>query len=146
MHICSKYIFWYFPLVIHSGISVFCIHLFISVASLSCMEVNFLNQNWCMPLRPGGFPVCYLFKYYREPVWVYVHLKAFFEHWQLCFHVVYPFGFFVFGLSVPIFCSKIFLPLSLPVVDMASLILPLIVGRIFFPVFSILFGLVSVSF
>ena len=49
------------------------------------------------------------------------------------------------------FCSKILLPLSHPVVGMASPILLLIVGRIFSlfwerPVLSILFGLVLVFF
>ena len=44
-----------FSLVIHLGITVFCMHLFISIASLLCMEVNFLNRNPCMPSRPGIF-------------------------------------------------------------------------------------------
>ena len=32
-----------FPLVIHSGMSASCRHLFILIARLSWMEVNFLN-------------------------------------------------------------------------------------------------------
>ena len=44
-----------FPLVIHSGTSVSCRHLFISIASLSRMEVNIWNQNPCMPSGPGVF-------------------------------------------------------------------------------------------
>ena len=44
-----------FSMVIHSGISVFCMHLFIWVVRLSWMEVKFLNQNLCMPSRPEVF-------------------------------------------------------------------------------------------
>ena len=44
-----------FPSVIHSVFSVFCMHLFISVASLSWMKVNFLNQNPYMPSTPEVF-------------------------------------------------------------------------------------------
>ena len=101
-------------------------------------------------IKVSGFPFCYIFKCCLQPVGVYVHWGTFFENLQLCFHVVYPYGFFCDDLSAPIFCSKI-LPLSHLVVDMASSILPLIVGRIFFvvlerPVLSKLFGFVSVSF
>ena len=54
---CLGWSFWIkvvFPLVIPSGIAVFCMHLFISVASLLCMEVKFY-QNPFMPSRPGFF-------------------------------------------------------------------------------------------
>ena len=86
-------------------------------------------------IKARGFPVCYLFCVALSPS-AYVHPRAFFEHSQLCFQVVYSFGFFYYDLSVPIFCSKIFLLLSHPVLDMASTILPLIVGRIFFRCFG----------
>ena len=42
-----------FSFVIHSGISISCWHLFISIAGLSGMDVNFLNQYPCMPSWPG---------------------------------------------------------------------------------------------
>ena len=44
-----------FPLAIHSAISVFFMNLIISLAGLSCMEVDFLNQNPWMSSRPGVF-------------------------------------------------------------------------------------------
>ena len=44
-----------FPLVIHSGTCAPCRHLFISSASLSRIEVNFLNQKPCIPSWPGVF-------------------------------------------------------------------------------------------
>ena len=98
-----------------------------------------------MPSRQSVFQFD-IFKCCREPVQVYVHLSAF----SNCRNSVSMLCF-CYDLSVPIFCSKIFLPLSHPVVDMASPILPLIAGRFFFvvlerSVLSILFGLVSVSF
>ena len=42
-------------LVIHSGICAPCRHLLISNASLSWMEVNFLNQKTSIPSWPGVF-------------------------------------------------------------------------------------------
>ena len=44
-----------FPLVIQSDTCASCRHLFISSASLSRTEVNFLNQNPCIPSYPGVF-------------------------------------------------------------------------------------------
>ena len=44
-----------FPLVIHSGTCAVCRHLFISNASLSWMEVFFLNQKPWIPSWPGVF-------------------------------------------------------------------------------------------
>ena len=44
----SFWIMVVFPLVINSGTCVPCRHLFISSASLSWMEMNFLNQNPCI--------------------------------------------------------------------------------------------------
>ena len=101
-----------------------------------------------MPSRPGFF----LFAIFLSVVFCpYVHLKAFFEDLQPCFHVVYPFSIFVMIFPFPYFAPKSSLPLSYPVVDMASLILLQIVGRIFYIVLeclvlSILFGFVAVSF
>ena len=51
-------VFWIkmvFPLVIHSGIPIFCKHLFLSIASQSGMEVIFLNQYPLMPSWPAVF-------------------------------------------------------------------------------------------
>ena len=123
-----------FPLVIYSGISVFSMHLFISVASVSCMEVNVLKQNPCMPYRPGVF-LFDVFKWCLERVEVYFHPWTFFEHSDPNFHAVYPFGFFCYDLSVPLFSSRVFLILSHLFVGKSSPIPPLIVAR-FFPLFS----------
>ena len=100
-----------------------------------------------MPYRPEVFQFVI---FCLEPVRVYVHqmgLRAFATLFTSCLSI----RLFCYDLSVPIFCSRIFLLLSHPVVDMVSPILPLIVGRISFvvlkrPVLSISFGLVSVSF
>ena len=42
-------------LVIESGTIAHCKHLFISSATLSLMEVNFLSQKPCFPSWPGVF-------------------------------------------------------------------------------------------
>ena len=44
-----------FPLVNQPGTCASCKHLFLSSASLSRMEVNFLKQNLCIPSCPGVF-------------------------------------------------------------------------------------------
>ena len=95
----SFWIIVVFSLAIHSSTSVFCMHLFISVESLSCMEVNFETKvRVCQVfIKLAIFSKCCL---YVQPI-------AFFEHSQLCFYAVYPLGFFSYDLSVPIFCSKI---------------------------------------
>ena len=83
---------------------------------------------------------------------MYVHLDGFLRALATLFPCCLSIRlFFCYDLSIPIFCSKIFLLLSHPIVDMASTILSLNVSRIFFvvlerPVLSILFGLVSLSF
>ena len=94
-----------------------------------------------------GFPVSYHSKRYLEPVGVYVHLRVFFEHLKLCFHFAHPFGFFVTSFPFPYSAPK-FSCLSR---TRFLVWLPLIVGKNIFvvlerPVFSILFGFVSVSF
>ena len=128
------------------------LYAFIHFSSKSVVFAGeFLKPNSIYAIKARNLPVCYLFKRWLEPVRVYIYLRVFFKHLQLCFHVVYPFGFSYYDLSVPTFCSKIFLPLSHPDVDMASPILHLSVGRMFFvvlecSVLSLLFGLVSVSF
>ena len=43
------------PLVIHSSTTTSRKHLFNSIARLSWIAVNYLNQNPCMPLWPGVF-------------------------------------------------------------------------------------------
>ena len=114
-----------FPLVIHSVISVFCMQLFISVASLSCMEVYCLNQNPCIPSRPEVFHFGIFLRVALCPSDL---LRAFATLFPCCLSI----RLFYYDLSVPIFCFKIFLPLLHTVVDMSSLTLPLIVGRICF--------------
>ena len=44
--------------------------------------------------------------------------------------------FFYYDLSVPIFCTKIFMPLSRPVIGMSSFILFLLADRMFFRCFQ----------
>ena len=78
---------------------------------------DFLKPKSVYAIKASGFLVCYLFKCCLELVGVYAHLRAFFEHSQLCFQVVYLFGFFVMIFPFPCFA-----------------------------VLSILFGLVSISF
>ena len=114
-------------------------HLFISVASLLCMEVNFLNQNPCMPWNPGFFQFAIFLSVALSPLgcmftWpsssthnsvslLYIHLA--FLLWSFRFHV----------------CSSVFLFLSHPVVDMASPILPqLLVVFLFIYFFCCCFG------
>ena len=44
-----------FPLVINSSVPISCNHLFLSRASLSCMERKYLNQYPCMTSRCSVF-------------------------------------------------------------------------------------------
>ena len=53
----------FFPMVIHSNKSVFSKHQFISIDHPSWMEVNFVNQNPCMPPWPGVSNLVF-FEYY----------------------------------------------------------------------------------
>ena len=83
-----------FPLVIHSGASVSCNHLFISIASLSWMELNFLNQYPCMLSWFGVFQFG-IFECCSELIEVYFLLRTFFESLKLFFCVGYLFSFSV---------------------------------------------------
>ena len=65
---CSWWFLWrffrirvVFPLVIHSGIVVSSKHLLSWRSSLSCMDVDFLNQYLCMPSWPGVCQFCIFF-------------------------------------------------------------------------------------
>ena len=117
------------PSFIHSGISVFCMHFFISAASLSCMEINFLNQNPCMPSRPEVFQFGIFLSIALSPSGCMFTWGPSSSIRNSLFILFIYFAFFY--LSVPIFCSKIFWPLSHLVVGMASPILPLTLPRIF---------------
>ena len=105
--------FWirvgFFFLVIHSGMSVSWKHPFILIASLSWMEVNFLNQNPCMPSRPGvfWFGIFFFFECCSKWINVYIRLRTFFNSLQLFFHFAYPFCFFVMILPFPYFTPKL---------------------------------------
>ena len=129
-----------FTLVIHTGISVFCMYLFILVASLSCVKVNFLSQNQWMSSRPGIFQFDRFFKCCLDRFGVYVYPRAFFEHSQLCFHVIYTFPLFVMMFPFPYFLQNL-LPLSRLFVGMASPILPLNVSRFVSLFWNVLFCL-----
>ena len=93
-----------FSLVIHSCISVFCMYLFISVTCLSWIELNFKTKIRICHLG-HGFASLAFFKSCLECVKVYFHLKAFFEYSEMCFHVVYRFGYFVMIFSFPYFAG-----------------------------------------
>ena len=100
------------PFAYHSFLNAF-IH--VGSKCLSWMEVNFFNQ---------------FFKSCLECVGEHVHLRTFFEHSQL-FPCCLSIRLFCYDLSITIFCFKIFLPLTHPVTDMASLILLRLISRIF---------------
>ena len=89
----------------------------IRVSQLSVCIYSFQYQVcrvWKWILKPKSvyaiktrdFPVCYFCKCCLEPVRVYVYLRTFFEHSQLCFHVVYPFGRFVMIFPFSYFAPK----------------------------------------
>ena len=84
-----------------------------------------------MPSRPGVFQFAIFLSVALSPCMSPGGLlRTFITLFPCCLSI----RLFCYDLSVPIFCSKIFLALSHPVVDMASLILSLIVGWIFFVV------------
>ena len=87
--------------VIHSGISVFYLHLFISIASLSCIVMNFKTNIYVCHLGQG-------FERSLESIGVYIHLGAFFEHLPLCFHAVYSFDFCLMIFAFPYIAVKSF--------------------------------------
>ena len=99
-------------LVTHSGLLVFCMDLFISVVSQSSMEVIFLKTKTRIRYLGQGFPSFISFKCCLECVEVYFSLRAFFEHLQFCFDVVYPFGFFVIIFTFPYFALNLFASLA----------------------------------
>ena len=143
--------FWirvFFPLVIYSHMSVFWKHQFISIASLSWMEVNFFKKT--------SIHVCHHSQLFSNLVlflllvWLNFCLRSFFVSFKHIFPVSNPFGL-CYIIIVPIFCSKIVLFSCHPVVGMSLCILSLLAGRIFFvllecPVLSVLFYLVSKFF
>ena len=72
------------------------------------MEVNFKSKICVCHQGLFFFLACYLFQRSLEPVGQFVYLRAFFEHLQLCFYVVYPFGFFIIIFSFSYFAPKSF--------------------------------------
>ena len=106
-------------------------HVFISVVSMSYMEVTFFNQNPCKPSRLLVFQ----FSIFLSVAWV---------SWGVCsssssitnsVRMLFIHSTFCYDLSVPIFSSKIILPLSKLVVDMASPIPSLLILDRIFPLF-----------
>ena len=117
-----------FPLVIQTGTCASHRHLFISSASLSWMEVNFLNQNPCIPLCPSVFQFDIIFSGF------FLVVRCVFSLWDLPRVLLVLLSYrlsiqpFRYTFSVAIFSSKIvrfiwrlvvgmFLYHALPVVD-----------------------------
>ena len=111
--------------------SVFCKRLFISIASLSRIEVNFWNQYSCMPSRPGVLVFLRVALSESRCIFAFAPSSS-----SSNFFVAYPFGFFCYVLFVPIFYFEIVLFPCHPVVGLSSCILPLLAGRICFLCFG----------
>ena len=90
-------------------------------------------------IKAWSFPVLYFLSVALSPSEC-MFTKGISSSIRNCFPIIYPFGF-CYDLSVPIFCSKFFLPPSHPVLGMTSPILPLIVDRIFSLIWNVLFYL-----
>ena len=120
-----------FPLVIHSGMSISWKHLFISIASLSWIEVIFLNKNPCLPSRPGLFQLGIFLSVALSKSMSIFTLGLFSTLCCSFFHVLYPFVFYCYNPSVPKLCFKILLPPLHPVDGLSSPILSLLDDRIF---------------
>ena len=130
-------------------------HLFISLARLSSMVVNFFNQNPRMPSWPGVFQFYIFLRVVLSSsgrVFTWGPSLSIRNSVSMFFKLIQR---FYYNFSVPIFCSQIILH---PVVNIASPILSLIVGRTLFclvyivwssfslPFFASIFWLISTSF
>ena len=95
-----------FPLVIQSGTCACCRHLFISRASLSWTEENFLNQNPCIPSCPGVFQFDIFFSVcLRNSIFI----SALEPSSSLSSsHIINPFSLYVMLFRLPYFRPKSF--------------------------------------
>ena len=119
-----------FHLVIHSGISASCKHLFILIASLWWMEWNFLNSIY-VPHQGLAFSNRYFLSVARSKL-SFIFAFGPFSSSSNIFLCCLFIRIFCYDLSVPIFYSEIvFLSIYL-VVSMFSCILPVFADRIFF--------------
>ena len=124
-----------FPLVIYSGISVFCMYVCIHFGWKSVIDGGYF---FLTKIR-----VCHLGRGFSSLIFLRIALSALGCKFLLAFSssicnsvsMLFIPSAFCYDLSVPIFCSKIFLPLSNPVVIMFSPILVLF-GKIFFRCFG----------
>ena len=96
-----------FSFVIHSGMSVSCKYLVISIVNLSAKEVNFLHQYPCMPLWPG------VLQFNIFLVFLWMNWIDFSPSVLLHFsYFSYPFGFSVMFYLFLYFAPKLFCSLS----------------------------------
>ena len=84
-----------------------CWHVFILSASLSWMEVNFLNQNPCMLSWLGGFQLD-IFYCCSEWIYLYFRFRSVWECLPLFCYVAYQFSFLVVFSWLPYFTPKLF--------------------------------------
>ena len=131
----SSWISVVFLLIIYLGIFASPKHLLSSRASLSWMDVNFLNQNPCMPSWPGVFQFStFLLVALSDSRCLSTSVLSFF------FHVFLSFQLFCYVLPVPISYSKIILLPLHPVVGRS-----LCISILAYPVLFLLFKLILVS-
>ena len=90
-------------MVIHPGISASCRQLFISVASLSWVKVNFLNRNICMPSWSRVFQFCSFVSVALSESRCTSTFGSSSSIQNSFFCVVFPFNFFV---PFPYFAQK----------------------------------------
>ena len=124
-----------FRLVIHLRMSFSSKHLFILIASLSWMEVNFLNQNSCMLWRPGVFQFGnFLGVTLIASMWIFTFRLS--SSFCNSFFISFIYSAFCYDPSIPIFCSKIVLPPLHLVAGLSLHFLSLHADRIFFRCFE----------
>ena len=134
---------WSFHLVIYAGTSAPCKHLFISSASLSWMEVNFLNQISCIPSWPGIFWFGIFCVVLRKSICISTFGSS--SNPSSSLVILFIHSAFSFCFLVAIFWSKIVRFLWHPVFGMFFCLLPLMLiedipkqlKKIFFHCFGI---------
>ena len=126
-------------------------HLFISIASLSWMEVNVLNQNPCMSSWPEVFRlgISFLSIALSELMCIFAFGPSSSPSNSSSMWLIHS-AFLLCSLGCHILLKIVSFPCH-PVVGMSSYNLPLLAGRIFFvvlecPVLSVLFYPISISF
>ena len=102
-----------FSLVIHSGMSVSSKHLFLSIANLLLMEINFWNRNPYMQSMARRFPIWYFLHCCTEWIDLYFCLTPFFNSFWLFFFMlfIYP-AFLLSSLRSYMLLQNCFVSLS----------------------------------